>query len=535
MTSPVAPRAMAASTASSTSVSSLSGRDRSIGTPAAAERRDAVLAERIAVADPQVDADAERLRVAGAAVGRDDEVRPRVPARPGGIELGARRRVAVGEDQGDHPPMLRGAQGVGRGRPCRRPTVRPDARLRRVSDAPVHPSVQRVLDAAARKGVTLEVVTFDESTHTAAEAAAAVGAELGQIVKSLVFVVPGDGRAGAGPVPRRRPQPGRPGAARGGHQRPRHPSRDGARGPRPDRVRHRRGPADRPARAGPGDHGPGPRPLPGRVGGGRPVDGGLRGPAGDAPDPGQRDGRADRRGAARPRDRSTTAAAGVLGARVPGVTAEPRNATITYPGGLRARWRWGGSGSAADVFALSEVGGSLVDLGPTVSSDPDALCRAELRVEGPRGAWTVRFASLISDEPRALHWDTAGLLVVAYGFHTYGLETRDRRAPAGTTARRRRSWRCSARPGSSTSSSPSELETFAIEADGTVAWRVAHSDVVTAAELVGGRLVLTASTARSAPSIPRRAAARADAVAPAVDGAVWTTRGQPPISVRFGG
>ena len=36
-----------------------------------------------------------------------------------------------------------------------------------------------------------------------------------------------------------------------------------------------------------------------------------------------------------------------------------------------------------------------------------------------------------------------------------------------------------------------EIETFAIEADGTVAWRVAHSDVVTAAELVGGRLVLT--------------------------------------------
>ena len=36
-----------------------------------------------------------------------------------------------------------------------------------------------------------------------------------------------------------------------------------------------------------------------------------------------------------------------------------------------------------------------------------------------------------------------------------------------------------------------EVETFAIEADGEVAWRVAHSDVVTAVELVGGRLVLT--------------------------------------------
>ena len=38
--------------------------------------------------------------------------------------------------------------------------------------------------------MTLEVSTFSESTHTAAEAAAALGAELGQIVKSLVFVVP---------------------------------------------------------------------------------------------------------------------------------------------------------------------------------------------------------------------------------------------------------------------------------------------------------------------------------------------------------
>jgi prolyl-tRNA editing enzyme YbaK/EbsC (Cys-tRNA(Pro) deacylase) len=66
-----------------------------------------------------------------------------------------------------------------------------------VPDDRVHPSIQRVLDAAARKGVTLEVTVFDESTHTAVEAAAAVGAELGQIVKSLVFVVPGE----TGPEP----------------------------------------------------------------------------------------------------------------------------------------------------------------------------------------------------------------------------------------------------------------------------------------------------------------------------------------------
>jgi prolyl-tRNA editing enzyme YbaK/EbsC (Cys-tRNA(Pro) deacylase) len=39
--------------------------------------------------------------------------------------------------------------------------------------------------------VTLDVTVFDQSTHTAADAAEALGAELGQIVKSLVFVAPG--------------------------------------------------------------------------------------------------------------------------------------------------------------------------------------------------------------------------------------------------------------------------------------------------------------------------------------------------------
>jgi prolyl-tRNA editing enzyme YbaK/EbsC (Cys-tRNA(Pro) deacylase) len=47
-----------------------------------------------------------------------------------------------------------------------------------------------ILDAASRKGVTLEIVEFPESTHTAEEAARALDAELAQIVKSLVFVAP---------------------------------------------------------------------------------------------------------------------------------------------------------------------------------------------------------------------------------------------------------------------------------------------------------------------------------------------------------
>lgn len=55
-----------------------------------------------------------------------------------------------------------------------------------------HPAVLRVLDAAARKGVTLEVMTFPDSTHSAADAARVVGAEIAQIVKSLVFVTAGE-------------------------------------------------------------------------------------------------------------------------------------------------------------------------------------------------------------------------------------------------------------------------------------------------------------------------------------------------------
>jgi prolyl-tRNA editing enzyme YbaK/EbsC (Cys-tRNA(Pro) deacylase) len=64
-----------------------------------------------------------------------------------------------------------------------------------VPDQPSHPAVRRVLDAAERKGIDLEVSTFADSTHTAEDAAAALGVELGQIVKSLVFVVPGEGGA----------------------------------------------------------------------------------------------------------------------------------------------------------------------------------------------------------------------------------------------------------------------------------------------------------------------------------------------------
>jgi outer membrane protein assembly factor BamB len=142
------------------------------------------------------------------------------------------------------------------------------------------------------------------------------------------------------------------------------------------------------------------------------------------------------------------------------------------------------------VFALSETGGTLVDLGPLVAAEPDVLCRAELRVESPAGVWAVRLASPISDDPDAVLWDSAGLLVVRYGFVAYALDARD-----GSLRWQHRSGTpLVAVLGSSRLDHvlvQSEVETFAIDRSGVVAWRAAHSDVVAGAELVGGRLVLT--------------------------------------------
>lgn len=55
--------------------------------------------------------------------------------------------------------------------------------------AGVHPNVQRVIDAASRLGLEISPVRFPDGTKTAAEAAAAIGVEVGQIVKSLIFAV----------------------------------------------------------------------------------------------------------------------------------------------------------------------------------------------------------------------------------------------------------------------------------------------------------------------------------------------------------
>ena len=49
------------------------------------------------------------------------------------------------------------------------------------------PSAQKVQDALQALGFTLQVVELPDSTRTAVEAAQAIGCQVGQIVKSLVF------------------------------------------------------------------------------------------------------------------------------------------------------------------------------------------------------------------------------------------------------------------------------------------------------------------------------------------------------------
>jgi prolyl-tRNA editing enzyme YbaK/EbsC (Cys-tRNA(Pro) deacylase) len=56
----------------------------------------------------------------------------------------------------------------------------------------VHPTAQRLADRLRAAGLDVEVEELPESTRTAGEAAAAVGCDVGQIVKSLVFVDDGE-------------------------------------------------------------------------------------------------------------------------------------------------------------------------------------------------------------------------------------------------------------------------------------------------------------------------------------------------------
>ncbi|MEJ2300520.1 MAG: YbaK/EbsC family protein [Anaerolineales bacterium] len=52
---------------------------------------------------------------------------------------------------------------------------------------PLNPSAQKVQEALDAKGYSLKVLELPDSTRTAVEAAQAIGCQVGQIVKSLIF------------------------------------------------------------------------------------------------------------------------------------------------------------------------------------------------------------------------------------------------------------------------------------------------------------------------------------------------------------
>ena len=56
----------------------------------------------------------------------------------------------------------------------------------------LHPNTLRVIAAAREAGLEITTRRFPEGTKTAADAAAAIGVVVGQIVKSLVFAVDGE-------------------------------------------------------------------------------------------------------------------------------------------------------------------------------------------------------------------------------------------------------------------------------------------------------------------------------------------------------
>ena len=363
-------------------------------------------------------------------------------------------------------------------------------------DAPVHPAIQRVLDAAARKGVTLEVTSFSESTHTAADAAAALGTELGQIVKSLVFVV--DGEDGPAPLVCLVSGPNRVDVAR---------------------LAAVTGESDVRRASAREAHD-----LTGFSIGGIPPIGHLR-PTRVIMDPDLG------------RYPVVWAAAGLPTAVFPvppGTLRILSNATVApitevRPRGRSRRRR---PGAAAAGRRLSTDGASAGDDRtrerhrhlPGRPARPLAMGRQRI---GSGGLRPVR-GRRQSRRPRRPGGGRPRPAVPGRA------AARGARAAPGPPASRRSSTTCRGRStgippacsSSATASTPSasrsasgdvrwehrsatpliallgssrlshvlvqsELETFAIEPDGTVAWRVAHSDVVTAVELVGGRLVLT--------------------------------------------
>jgi prolyl-tRNA editing enzyme YbaK/EbsC (Cys-tRNA(Pro) deacylase) len=61
-----------------------------------------------------------------------------------------------------------------------------------VAPSSTHPNTAKVIAAAVAQGIDIDVREFPEGTRTAEDAARAVGCDVAQIVKSLVFTIDGE-------------------------------------------------------------------------------------------------------------------------------------------------------------------------------------------------------------------------------------------------------------------------------------------------------------------------------------------------------
>ena len=143
---------------------------------------------------------------------------PRPAAREGQAAPGARRRRAVADEPAagvplPHPlpegeggvcnveePLLEPKDG-GNLAACHFPLTDQEIAQPRPDRGGVS-AVDRVAAALARAGVDAEIREYPEGARTAQDAAAAVGCEVGQICKSLVFRVGDDAAARASPAAR---------------------------------------------------------------------------------------------------------------------------------------------------------------------------------------------------------------------------------------------------------------------------------------------------------------------------------------------
>ena len=107
------------------------------------------------------------------------------PRRPGRRSrwCGASRRI-----EGGMPRERTAARSRGAGSPSEFPRPALRGALRTMSETEItFPSRLRVTNALSALGIAAGVVEFGESTRTSGEAAAAIGCEVAQIAKSIVF------------------------------------------------------------------------------------------------------------------------------------------------------------------------------------------------------------------------------------------------------------------------------------------------------------------------------------------------------------